>query len=252
MDGISERGVPPKSCTSETVTIDKIVVALGEECTVGTVTGSTTTTTSKSPGNTTTTTRMTVTINDVMPQGIETTVEREVGNNIGNNRNVGIEMGDAAGEAVGMGVQSSDRRRKEKEKKRKYRARKAGPVDVSAKIASQQMKRAERNRTYQSIQHVKERDADNKRNTCHSTKTPQQAGPIDVSAKIGSQKMKRAEWNRTYQSREHVKERDADNKRNTRHSTKAAQQAADVDGVIEATKKKCADKKQRYQESKYL
>ena len=103
MDGISDGGVPPKSCTSVTVTVDKIVVALGEECKAGTVTGSTTTTTtSKSPGNTTTTMRMTVTINDVMPQRIETTVEREVGNNILNNGNVGIEMSNAAGEAVGM------------------------------------------------------------------------------------------------------------------------------------------------------
>ena len=134
MDGISDGGVSPKSCTSVTVTIDKIVVALGEKCKAGTVTGSTTTTTtSKSPGNTTATTRMTVTINNVMPQGIETM--------IGNNGNVGIEMGDAAGEAAGMGVQSSNRRRKEKEKKRKYHARKAGPVDVNAKIASQQMSR---------------------------------------------------------------------------------------------------------------
>ncbi len=72
MDDISERTVPPKSCTSVTVTNDKIVVVLGEGCTVGTVTESTTTTTSKSPGNTTTTMRMTVTINDVMPQEIET------------------------------------------------------------------------------------------------------------------------------------------------------------------------------------
>ena len=122
MDGIKAGGVPPKSCTSVTVTVNKIVVALGEECKAGTVTGSRTmTTTSKSPGNTMTTrTRMTVTINDVMPQGIETTVEREVGNNIGNNGNVGIEMGDGAGEASGMGVQSSNRRRREKEKKRKY------------------------------------------------------------------------------------------------------------------------------------
>ncbi len=84
MDGILE-GVPPKSCTSVTVTVNKIVMALGEEFTAGTVTGSTTTTTSKSPGNTTTTTRMTVTINDIMPQGIETMAEREVGNNIVNN-----------------------------------------------------------------------------------------------------------------------------------------------------------------------
>ncbi len=78
-------GVPPKSCTSVTVTINKIVVALGEECMAGTVIGSPTTTTSKSPGNTTTTTRMTVTINDIMPQGIETMAEREVGSNIVNN-----------------------------------------------------------------------------------------------------------------------------------------------------------------------
>jgi hypothetical protein len=229
--------VPLKSCTSVTVTVDKIVVALGEECKAGTVTGSTTTTTtSKSPGNTTTTrTRMTVTINDVMPQGIETTVEREVGNNIGNNRNVGIEMSEAAGEAGGMAFQSSNRWRKEKEKekKRKYRARKAGPVDVSAKIASQQMKRAKIYGKYNSKEHVKVRDVDNKRNTRQSTKTAQQAGPVDVSAKIAiSPKMKRAIINRTYKSKEHVKESRVENMRNTRHSTKTAQQAVDVDGVI--------------------
>ena len=199
--------MPLKSCTSVTVTVNKIVVALGEKCKAGTVVGSTkTATTSKSPGNTMTTrTRMTVTIKDVMPQGIETTtIEREVGNNIRNNGNVGIEMGDAAGEAVGMGVQSSNRRRKEKERKRKYRVRKAGPVDVSATIASQQMKRAERNRTYQSREHVKERDAEEKRNRYHSTKTAQQAGPGDVSAKIASQQMKCSEKYRTYRLKEHV------------------------------------------------
>jgi len=103
----------------------------------------------------TTRTRMTITIKDVMPQGNEITVEREVGNSIANNGNVGIEMGDAAGEAVGMGVQSSDRWRKEKERKRKYCVRKAGPVDVSAKTASQQMKRSEKYRTYQSNEYVK-------------------------------------------------------------------------------------------------
>jgi hypothetical protein len=241
--------------TSVTVTVDKIVMVLGEKCKAGTVTGSTTTTTtSKSPGNTTTTrTRMTVTINDVMPQGIETTVEREAGNNIVNNENVGIEMGDAAGEAAGMGVQSSNRRRKEKEKKRKYRARKAGPVDVSETIASQQMKRAERDRTYQSKEHVKERDAEEKRNRYHSSKTAQQAGPVDVSARTGSSpKMKRAEYDRTYQSTENVKVRDAENKRNTRHSTKAAQQAADVDGIVQAKKKKHANRDKRYDQSKYL
>ena len=37
-DGISEGGVPPKSCTSVTVTADKIVVALGEEYMAGMVT----------------------------------------------------------------------------------------------------------------------------------------------------------------------------------------------------------------------
>jgi hypothetical protein len=243
MDGILDGGVPPKSCTSVTVTVDKIVLALGEECMAGTVSGlMTTTTTYMSLGNATTTTRMTVPINDVMPQGIETTVEKEVGNNIVNNGNMGIEMSEAAGEAEGMAVQSSNRRRREKEKKRIYHVRKAGPVDMSATIASQQMKHAEWDRTYQSREHVKERDAVNKRNTCHSTKTAQQAVPVDVSAKIASQQMKRAEWDRTYQSREHVKVRDADNKRNTCHSTKTAQQAADVDGVIEATKKKRANK----------
>ncbi len=63
---------------------------------------------------------------------------------------------------------------------------------------------------------------------------------------------KRAKYDRTYNLKEHVKERDADNKRNTRHSTKAAQQAADVDGVIEATKKKHAEKFREYDYSKYL
>jgi hypothetical protein len=159
------------------VTVDKIVMALGEECTMGTVTGSTTSTTSKSIGNTSTIMRMTVTIKDVEPQGIETTVEREVGNNIINNGNAGIEMSEVAEEAGGMAVQSSDRRRREKEKKRKYRVRKAGPLDVSAKIVSQQMKRAEYDRTYNSREHVKERDAENKRNTRHSTKTAWQAAP---------------------------------------------------------------------------
>jgi hypothetical protein len=114
---------------------------------------------------------MTVTIKDVMPQGIETTVETEVGNNIVNNGNAGIEMSEVAEEAGGMSVQSSDRQRREKEKKRKYRVRKAGPLDVSAKMVSQQMKRAEYDRTYNSRENVKERDAENKRNTRHSTKT---------------------------------------------------------------------------------
>ena len=65
--------------------------------------------------------------------------------------------------------------------------RKSGPVDVSAKIASQQMKRAEYDCTYKAQEHVKESDGEKKRNTRHSTKTAQQAGPVDVSAKIASQ-----------------------------------------------------------------
>ncbi len=105
MDGILEGAVPLKSCTSVTVTIDKIVMVLGEGCTAGTVTGSTTTTTSKSPGNTMTTMRMTVTIKDVMPQEIETTGETEAGNNIGNKEDMGIETSKAAGEAGQMAVQ---------------------------------------------------------------------------------------------------------------------------------------------------
>ena len=64
--------------------------------------------------------------------------------------------------------------------------------------------------------------------------------------------MKHAEYDRTYKSKDHVKERLVENQRNTRHSTKAAQQAADVDGVIEATKKKRADKFRQYDHSKYL
>jgi len=100
------------------------------------------------------------------------------------------------------------------------------------------MKRAEWDHAYQSREHVKERDTDNKRNTCHSTKTAQQAVPVDVSAKIASLQMKRAIIYRRYNSKEHVKEKRVENKRNTCHSTKAAQQAADVDGVIEATSNK--------------
>ncbi len=123
---------------------------------------------------------------------------------------------------------------------------------MSTKIASQQMKRSEKYRTYQSKEHVKERHAEEERNRYHSTKTGQQAGPVDVSATIASQQMKLAERDRTYQSRENVKERHAKNMRNTRHSTKAAQQAADVDGVIEATKKKRANKFRIYDHLKYL
>jgi hypothetical protein len=118
-----------------------------------------------------TTTMLTVTINNVVPQGIQTTVEREVRNNIFNKGDmrivnkgdVGIEMSKAAGEAGRMAVQLSDRQRREKEKKRKNCEIKAGPVDESAKIASQERTRAEQNCKYQSREHVKEKDAENKR-----------------------------------------------------------------------------------------
>jgi hypothetical protein len=56
--------------------------------------------------------------------------------------------------------------------------------------------------------------------------------------------MKNAKINHTYNSKEHVKERLVENQRNNCHSTKAAQQAADVHGIIEAMKKKRANKDQ--------
>ena len=112
-----------------------------------------------------TTTRMTVIINDVMPQGTETRVEEEAGNNISNKGDMGTEMSDAARKAGGAADQLSNRRRREKERKRKYCAKKSGPVEAeSASIASQQMKRAKIYCIYQSKEHVKVRDADNKRN----------------------------------------------------------------------------------------
>jgi hypothetical protein len=49
-----------------------------------------------------------------------------------------------------------------------------------------------------------------------------------------------------------VKERRVESKRNKCHSTKVEQQAADVDGVIEATKKKRADKFREYDYLRYL
>jgi hypothetical protein len=41
------------------------------------------------------------------------------------------------------------------------------------------VKCAERDRTYQSREHVKERDTDNKRNTRYSTKAAQQVADVD-------------------------------------------------------------------------
>jgi hypothetical protein len=244
-----ERAVPQKSCTSVTVTIDKIVVVLGEGCTVGTVTGSTTTTTSKSQGNTTTTTRMTVTINDVMPQEIETIGETEAGNNIGNKGNVGIETSKAAGEAGQMAFQSSNRGRREKEKKRKYCSRKMErdmTVDIimCSNCIDPATKCAKNNCTY--------REKEKKRKYCARKKERDMSVDSTICSDCIDPATKRAKINHTYQAHEHVKERCAENKRNKCHSTKAAQQAADVDGVIEATEKKHADKFHEYDYLKYL
>ncbi len=200
-----------KSCTSVTVNIDTIVVGLGEECMTGTVTGSTTTTSSKSPGNTTTTTRMTVTIKDVMRQGIETTIEREVGNNIVNKGDVGIETSKVAGEAGRtMAVQSSNRQRREK-KKRKYRERKAGQVEAeSARIASQQSKRAINFHKYQSNEAVKQRRAENERKRRQSTKS-EVAVDSDMCSDCIDTATKRTEYDCTCQAQDHVEERCAEN-----------------------------------------
>ncbi len=70
------------------------------------------------------------------------------------------------------------------------RTQQAGPVDVSAKIASQQMKRVEWNCTYKSKDHVKERLVENQRFTRHSTKAAQQA--VNVDGVIKGTKKKRA------------------------------------------------------------
>jgi hypothetical protein len=61
---------------------------------------------------------------------------------------------------------------------------------VSAKIASQQMKLAKINRTYNSKEHVKERLVENQRNKRHSTKAAQQAA--DVHGVIKAMKKKHA------------------------------------------------------------
>jgi len=87
-------------------------------------------------------------------------------------------------------------------------AQQAGPVDVSAKIASQQMKRAEINRTYQSKGHVKERHAENMRNTRHSTKVAHQAA--DVDGVIKGTKKKRAKRDQRYDHSKYLREHGAE------------------------------------------
>ena len=68
-------------------------------------------------------------------------------------------------------------------------AQQAGPVDVGVKIASYQMKCARINRKCKLKEHVKERDVDNKRNTCHSTKTALRV--TDANGAIEATKKKR-------------------------------------------------------------
>ncbi len=121
-------------------------------------------------------------------------------------------------------------------------------------------KRVIYDRTYQSKEHVKERDAENKRNKHHSIKAAQQAAKKERDMAVDSvmcsdcidPATKHVIYDRTYEAQEHVKERHVESKRNKRHSTKVEQQAADVDGVIEATKKKRANKFREYDYSKYL
>ncbi len=105
-------------------------------------------------------------------------------------------------------------------------------------------KHVKNNRTYQ--------EKEKKRKCCARKKERDMSVDSAMCSNCIDPATKHAEYDRTYNSKEHVKESDADNKRNTRHSTKAAQQAADVDGVIKATKKKCADKFCEYDYSKYL
>ncbi len=85
---------------------------------------------------------------------------------------------------------------REKEKKRKYCARKKErDMSVDSAMCSNCIdlatKRAEYDRKYNLMEHVKERDADNKRNTRHSTKAAQQAA--DVDGVIKATKKKRAD-----------------------------------------------------------
>ncbi len=104
---------------------------------------------------------------------------------------MGIETSEATGEAGQMAVQSSDRRRRVKEKKRKYRVRKKEKdMAVDSVICSDCIdpatKRVIYDRTYQSKEHVKERDAENKRNKCHSTKAAQQAAKKERDMAVDS------------------------------------------------------------------
>ena len=155
----------PQSCTSVTVTANKIVNTLGPGTTAETVTGTPTTTkttAAKGDGNTETTTMMAVTIK-TMPQGIEGTEEREVRTNA--KGDTGIEA-EATGEILeGVAVQSSIEPAKtgKKKKKKGCSKRKAVPVEESAAEVIQKLKRADCNRRHWSIGSMQESCAENER-----------------------------------------------------------------------------------------
>ncbi len=69
-------------------------------------------------------------------------------------------------------------------------------------------KRADYDLIYNSKEHVKERDADNKRNTRHSTKAAQQAA--DVDGVIKATKKKRADKFREYDYSKYLQENGAE------------------------------------------
>ena len=88
------------------------------------------------------------------------------------------------------------------EKRNRYKSTK------TAQIASQQMKCAEYNRTYQSKDHVKKRHAKNMRNTRHSTKVAHQAA--DVDGIIEATKKKRAKRDQRYDHSKYLQEHGAE------------------------------------------
>ncbi len=101
----------------------------------------------------------------------------------------------------------------EKEKKRKYRARKKErDMSVDSAMCSDCIdpatKRAKYDCTCNSKEHVKERDTDNKRNTCRSTKAAQQAA--DVDGVIKATKKKRADKFREYDYSKYLRENGAE------------------------------------------
>ncbi len=101
----------------------------------------------------------------------------------------------------------------EKEKKRKYCVRmKERDMSVDSAMCSDCIdpatKHAEYDCTYNLKEHVKERNADNKRNTHHSTKAAQQAADVDRVNK--ATKKKRADKFREYDYLKYLRENGAE------------------------------------------